>query len=294
MPPQAAIEPVLLDGFWENANDGILGADNKAAVAMLLALARRIVREGSPIDVELLFTVGEEVALAGAQALEPSSLRSKIGYVFDHASPIGEVITASPSHYRIEATFLGTASHAGIRPEDGRSAILAAARAIAAMPHGRLDDASTVNVGTIAGGSAMNVVPERCSLVAEVRSLRDERAEELAETVVARLHEAANVPECECDLDVSVQRMFSGYRLSGVRPAVRAAERALRTCGYAPVPIVSGGASDANVLVARGIETVNLANGTERNHEPGERVSATALEEMFEVTLSLLDEVGAC
>jgi tripeptide aminopeptidase len=294
VPPQAAIEPVLLDGFWENANDGILGADNKAAVAMLLALARRIVREGPPIDVELLFTVGEEVALAGAQALEPSSLRSKIGYVFDHASPIGEVITASPSHYRIEATFLGTASHAGIRPEDGRSAILAAARAIAAMPHGRLDDASTVNVGTIAGGSAMNVVPERCSLVAEVRSLRDERAEELAETVVARLHEAANVPECECDLDVSVQRMFSGYRLSGVRPAVRAAERALRTCGYAPVPIVSGGASDANVLVARGIETVNLANGTERNHEPGERVSTTALEEMFEVTLSLLDEVGAC
>src|SRR5439155_2375957 len=200
VPPQAPIEPVLLDGFWENANDGILGADNKAAVAMLLALARRIVREGSPIDVELLFTVGEEVALAGAQALEPSSLRSKIGYVFDHASPIGEVITASPSHFRIDATFRGAAAHAGIRPEDGRSAILAAVRAIASMPVGRLDESTTVNVGTIEGGSAMNVVPERCSLVAEVRGLSAERAEEVVSAVVDRLHAASNLQECECDL----------------------------------------------------------------------------------------------
>src|SRR5205807_5978793 len=103
-------------------------------------------------------------------------LSSRLGYVFDHASPIGEVIVASPSHFRIEGTFRGTAAHAGIRPEDGRSAILAAARAIAAMPAGRVDEESTVNVGTISGGTAMNVVPERCSMVAEVRSLRDERA----------------------------------------------------------------------------------------------------------------------
>ena len=52
--------------MWENTNDGILGADNKAAIAVLLALARHVRREGAPVDVELLFTVGEEVALAGA------------------------------------------------------------------------------------------------------------------------------------------------------------------------------------------------------------------------------------
>ena len=78
--------------------------------------------------------------------------------------------------YRSSATaafllILGAAAHAGIRPEQGRSAILAAARAIAAMRVGRLDERTTVNVGTIAGGSAMNVVPERCSVLAEVRSL---------------------------------------------------------------------------------------------------------------------------
>jgi tripeptide aminopeptidase len=185
------------------------------------------------------------------------------------------------------------AAHAGIRPEQGRSAIAAAARAIAAMPFGRLDAETTANVGTICGGSAMNVVPERCSLVAEVRSLRDERAEEVVATLVDRLHEAANMPECECDADVGVQRTFSGYRLSAGRPPVRAAEQALRACGYEPLRISSGGASDANVFVERGLETVNLANGTERNHEPGERVSVAALEGMLDVALALLDEAAA-
>lgn len=292
VPLAAPVEPVLRDGFWENANEGILGADNKAAVAVMLALARHVCREGAPFDVELLFTVGEERALAGARAFDSSRLHSRLGYVFDHASPIGEVIVASPSHFRIEATFRGVAAHAGIRPEEGRSAILAAARAIAAMPAGRVDAESTVNVGTISGGTAMNVVPERCTLVAEVRSLRDERAEELVALVLERLHQAGNRPECECDVDVGVQRTFAGYRLAPSRPAVAAAERALRSCGFQVARIPSGGASDANVLIAQGLEVVNLANGTERNHEPGERVSVAALEGMLDVGLALLDEVA--
>src|SRR5205814_3905455 len=135
-----------------------------------------------------------------------SRLGADIGYVFDHASPIGEVVIASPGHFRIEATFRGAAAHAGIRPEEGRSAILAAARAIASMQLGRLDEETTVNVGTIEGGSAMNVVPERCALVAEVRAIAEERAEEVVAGVVDRLHVAANEPPCECDVAVQVQR----------------------------------------------------------------------------------------
>jgi tripeptide aminopeptidase len=295
VPLAAPVEPRLIEGVWENANDGILGADNKAAVAVLLGLARHI-RDAAarpPVDLELLFTVGEEVALAGARALDMSRLQSRIGYVFDHASPIGEVIVASPSHFRIDATFHGSAAHAGICPERGRSAVLAAARAVGSMTLGRVDEHSTANVGCIRGGSAMNVVPDECSLVAEVRSLRDERAEELVASLVAQLHEAANSPDCECDVDVSVQRTFSGYRLAPSSPAVRAAERALVACGHEPVRIASGGASDANVFNAHGLEVVNLANGTERNHQPDERVTAQALDDMFEVALALLDELAA-
>jgi tripeptide aminopeptidase len=289
VPLLAPVEPVLVDGYWENVNEGVLGADNKAALAVMLALARHVCGEGSPVDVELLFTVCEETALAGARALDASRLSSNFGYVFDHASPIGEVVLDSPTHFRVEADFRGAAAHAGIRPEQGRSAILAAARAIASMRLGRLNDETTVNVGTIAGGSAMNVVPERCSVVAEVRSLDESRAQATVAQVVDRMHEAANLPECECDVDIAVQRTFSGFHLAASRPAVRVAEAALRACGHEPVRIVSGGASDANALLADGVEVVNLANGTERNHEPGERVSVAALEGMLDVALALLD-----
>jgi tripeptide aminopeptidase len=293
VPLQAPIEPVVVDEHWENANAGILGADNKAAVAVLLALARHVRHAGAPVDLELLFTVGEETALAGARVFDASRLRSPFGYVFDHASPIGDVITSSPSHFRIEAAFHGVAAHAGIRPEDGRSAILAAARAIVAMPHGRLDDETTVNVGTIAGGSAMNVVPELCTIVAEVRSIDDERARGVAAEVVDRVQEAANLPECDVDVDVSVERSFAGFRLSPSTPAIKVAEASLRGCGFEPVRISSGGASDANALLAHGFPMVNLANGTERNHEPGERVSVAALEQMLDVALTLLHESAA-
>jgi tripeptide aminopeptidase len=90
-----------------------------------------------------------------------------------------------------------------------------------------------------------------------------------------------------------VERTFGGYRLSGSRPAVRVAEAALLARGHEPLRVASGGASDANALIAQGFEMVNLANQTERNHEPGERVSVVALEEMLEVAFALLDQTAA-
>ncbi|MFN8133067.1 MAG: M20/M25/M40 family metallo-hydrolase [Solirubrobacteraceae bacterium] len=282
----AAVEPVLRDGRWENANAGILGADNKAAVAVLLAAARRWSAAPPPVGVELLFTVAEEDGLRGATAFDPSVLRSAFGYVLDHASPIGEIVLASPTYYRIEAEFRGQAAHAGIRPEDGRSAIAAAATAVAAMPLGRLDADTTVNVGSIAGGSeSTNVVPDRCRLAAEVRSVDPSRAEDVVAETVDRLQDGADAHGC--DVDVQVQCLFRGYRTRRTAPAVEVAAAALRACGHEPRPIATGGGSDANAFEAAGFSCVNLANGTERNHEPTEAVSEAALERMLDVVLAL-------
>jgi tripeptide aminopeptidase len=293
VPPTGPIEPVLVDGRWENAGDGILGADNKAAVAVALALARRLVAgPAGPVAVELLFTVSEEDALAGIKAFEVDRLESSYGYTFDHASPIGEIVVASPTYYRLDAELRGLAAHAGIRPEAGRSAVLAAARAVAAMRLGRLDDETTANVGVLEGGTAANVVPGRCRVVGEARSVDPVKAERAVTAMVDRLGDAANTPDCECDLDVSVARLFDGYRTRGSAPGVRVAEAALRDCGYEPRSIATGGGSDANVLLARGFAATNLANGTERNHQPDERVSAAALEGMLDVALALVRRAG--
>jgi tripeptide aminopeptidase len=293
VPHDGAIEPVLVDGVWESAGETILGADNKAAVAVLLAVARRAAVEGAPVGIELLFTVSEENALAGAKAFDVGRLRSAFGYVFDHATPIGEIVVASPSYARVQAVFHGAAAHAGIRPEAGRSAIAAAAKAIAAMPLGRLDDETTANVGTITGGAGgTNVVPELCRFLGEARSLTDTRLEAVVSDMIGHIYDAANDPVCQCDVDVTVERLFQGYRHDPDAPQVRAAEAALRACGYPPRRIVTGGGSDANAFEANGFPCTNLANGTEHNHEPTERVSASALEGMLDVTFALLDELG--
>ena len=294
VPHDGVVDPVCEDGGWVSAGETILGADNKAAVAMLLAVARRAAIEGTPIGVELLFTVREEVALEGAKAFDVSRLRSPFGFVFDHASPIGEVVMASPTYYRLEAHFRGSAAHAGIRPEDGRSAITAAARAIAAMRLGRIDEETTANVGAIQGGlpGATNVVPEHATFLAEARSLSEEKIDALVAEMVDHVHDAANTTACECDVDLVVERLFTGYRHRSQGAGVLVAEDALRDCGYEPTRIVTGGGSDANALEAKGFPCTNLANGTERNHQTDERVSVAALEGMLDVTFALLDRLA--
>jgi tripeptide aminopeptidase len=293
VPLTAPVEPVRVNDGWENAGEGILGADNKSAVAIILEVARRFSagRAGPPpVGLELLFTVCEEVSLRGSGAFDPGRLESRFGYVFDHATPIGEIVLASPHHHRIAAEFHGRAAHSGVRPEAGRSAIAAAARAIAAMQLGRLDAETVANVGTISGGTAINVIPERCQLLAEVRSLDQQRAEAVATEMIDHLQDAADA--AECDLDLIVERGFEGYRIRPRAVEITVAEQALRACGYEPRHIVTGGASDANSLRAGGYPCVCLADGTEHNHEPTERVSVDALEGMLEVVLALLDEAA--
>lgn len=293
VPHLGVVEPVCDDGAWVSAGDTILGADNKAAVAVMVEAVRRCALEGSPVGVELLLTTSEENALAGAKAFDATRLRADLGYVYDHASPIGEVVMASPTYYRLQAEFHGRAAHAGIRPEDGRSAILAAARAIAALPAGRIDDQTTANVGSVWGGAGgTNIVAERAGFLAEARSLDAARVEEVVAQMIDATHDAANEPVCSCDVDLDVERLFEGYRHAPGQLSVVAAEAALRACGYEPRRIVTGGGSDANALEVQGIPCTNLANGTQANHEPTERVSVAALEGMLDVTFALLGELG--
>jgi tripeptide aminopeptidase len=289
VPLAAPLEPALIDGAWENVQEGILGADNKSAVAIFTELARHYANGAPPpIGLEFVFTISEETSLGGSAAFNTTRLRSAYGFVFDQATPIGGVIVASPTHYRVIARLRGRAAHAGVRPEAGRSAIHAAARGIAAMDLGRLDEQTTANVGTIHGGSALNVVPEHCEVIAEVRSIDDARAAAITTEMIDHLQDAADAGEC--DLDLNVERMFQGYRHPSTAPQVAIAERALTSCGYTPERIVSGGASDVNSFMADRLPSVCLADGVQANHTSRERVTTQALEDMLDVALAIVKE----
>ena len=288
VPPTAPIEPVVEDGVVRNAAGTILGADNKAAVAAMLEGVRRVLAEGRPhAGIELLFTPKEEVGLVGAAAFDHRRLRARTGYVYDQAAPIGVVILGAPFSEALEVTFRGRAAHSGMHPEDGRSAIAAAARAISELRLGRVDELSTANVGTINGGTAGNIVPEWCTFTAEARSHDERRLADLIQEMHDAITFAAGV--AECDAETVARKSYRGYRFAKSDRAVVLAAEALARAGYTVTYELSGGAADANVFNEHGLQCVNLANGMTDIHTPHERISVDDLESMVDVTLALVD-----
>jgi tripeptide aminopeptidase len=291
VPHEGLIEVVESDGVFRSAGETILGADNKAAVAVFIELVARHAEQPPPVGIELVLTVAEEQGLRGAKAFDTSGLRSSCGFVLDHASAVGEVIVSSPTQQRIVADFVGVEAHAGIRPEDGNSAIAAAASAISRMELGRLDEGTTANVGTIGGGTSGNVVPGHCRIVAESRSLDSGRAAEVAGAISDAC--AWGASEHGCDADVRLEELFRGYRIPPSSRALALAEAGLRRAGFEPRRTTTGGGSDVNALVLDGFDCVLLANGTEANHTPDESVSARNLDAMLEVCEGIVAEAAA-
>ena len=292
VPPTAAIEPVVEDDVVRNAAGTILGADNKAAVAAMLEGTRRVLAEGRRhAGIELVFTPKEEVGLVGAYAFDHRRLQARTGYVYDQAADIGVVILGAPFSQALEVTFHGRAAHSGMHPDDGRSAIAAAARAISEMRLGRVDELSTANVGTITGGTAGNIVPEWCTFTAEARSHDERRLADLIQEMQDAITFAAGV--AECDVETKARKSYRGYRFAKSDHAVVLAADALARCGHEVTYELSGGAADANVFNEHGLQCVNLANGMTDIHTPNEHIAVADLEAMVEVTLALVDAARA-
>ena len=289
VPADGPLEPVVdEERIVRNAGGTILGADDKSAVVVMLEAARRILAEDRPhAGVELLFTPKEEVGLRGAYAFDQTRLEAQLGYVYDQAAPIGEIILGAPTQKAIAARFHGRASHAGMYPEEGRSAIFAAARAIADMRLGRIDDRSSANVGVITGGTARNIVPEWCSFEAEARSRDPRTVGILVQEMLDAIGFAASTSDCTAETEI--EDTYHGYTFTVDEPAVVLAAEGLRRAGYEPTTAFSGGAADANVFNERGLPCVNLANGMTDIHTADERIAVADLDAMVEVTLAIVE-----
>ena len=228
--PIGPLEPVVEDGVVRNRGGTILGADNKAAVAAMIDAVRVLLVENRPhAGVELVFTTREETGCQGAAAFDVTRLASDVGFVYDHAAPIGDIVVSAPYHRVLDVVYRGHAAHAGINPEEGRSAIEAAARAIADLRLGRIDEETTANVGRIDGGSARNVVPEACTVIAEARSRDEKKLLGLVQEMVDAFAYAAAVTDCE--VETRIDEIYRGYRVDASDPARSLARSGARTDG---------------------------------------------------------------
>jgi tripeptide aminopeptidase len=292
VPPSGSIQPVVEDGIVRNAGGTILGADNKAAVAAMLEGVRRMLAENRPhAGVELVFTPKEEVGLIGAYAFDQSRLHAEIGYVYDQAGPIGEIILGAPWSQSMEVRFHGRAAHSGMFPEEGRSAIQAAARAIADLRLGRVDEETTANVGVITGGTGGNIVPEWCTFLAEARCQDEDRLHDFVQEMVDAFAFAATATDCE--VETTLRKSYLGYRFKQSDDVVQLAASALQRCGHEVSYALSGGGADANVFNEHGRRCLNLANAMTDIHTPNEHIAVADLEAMVEVTLALVEVAGS-
>ncbi len=291
VPHRGRVEVIDDGGVFRSRGETILGADNKAAVAVFMELVARASERPSPVGIELLLTVAEEQGLRGAKAFDVAKLRSPAGFVLDHAGPVGEVIVQTPTQQKIRADFAGVEAHAGIAPEHGSSAIAAAAAAISRMELGRLDAGTTANVGLISGGTSGNVVPGHCGIHAETRSLDPERAAEVAGKISDAC--AWGASEHGCDADVRIEELFRGYELPRDSPALALAEAGLRGAGLEPARVAIGGGSDVNAFRRAGHDSVLLSNGTDKVHTEDELVPAANLVKMLEVCEGIVAAAAA-
>lgn len=288
--PCAGIEPVVVDGVVRSAGDTILSADDKAGVAAIFEGVRSVLETHAPRpDITVLLTTCEEQHLLGSSALADGEL--PVGapcYVLDADGAPGTIITGAPCHWGFNATFAGRAAHAGVCPEEGVSAISMAAAAVAAMPLGRLDEATTANVGFIEGGGATNVVPDSCSLAGECRSLYAERAEAQKQAMTDALETAAE--RFGGSVSYKWTKSYDAVLFDEDDEIVQAIARAARAAGLEVRYHRSGGGSDANVLAARGVRPVTLGVGMASFHSADEHIAVADLEGTARLVEALIAE----
>jgi tripeptide aminopeptidase len=187
----------------------------------------------------------------------------------------------------MEVRFRGRAAHSGMFPVEGRSAIQAAARAIADLRLGRVDEITTSNVGLISGGTAGNIVPELCTFVAEARCQDEDKLRDFLQEMLDAFSFAATSTDCE--VETELRKSYSGYRFKQSDDVVELAAQALTACGHEVSYALSGGAADANVFNEHGKRCLNIANGMIDIHTPNERIPVADLDAMVDVTLALVE-----
>lgn len=275
--PCIGVEPVVADGYVSSAGETVLGADDKAGIAAILVAVERLVTAGAPHpDLLVVFTVSEETGLTGAKALDPARITGDLCLVLDADGEPGGIVIGAPTHYTFVATFHGKASHAGVAPEEGVSALSMAARAISVMQLGRLDAGTTANIGTVNGGTATNVVPASASVTGECRSLDPQRVDEVRLLMDQAMREAAR--SGGGTVDIAWTREYTGFSSSEGDQIVELVSAACADIGLAPRTFTTGGGSDGNVFAEAGVPTLVLSCGMQSVHSTDERLAVADLE----------------
>lgn len=286
--PGRGVRPIVESGDIMSSGNTILGADNKIAVACMIELLR-VLKENDRKhrSLEIIFTRSEEVGSLGAVNLDYAKIKSKTGYIFDSANPIGTIIIASPFYNRFDIEIVGKAAHASL-PNKAVNALSVFSKAYAKMEFGKISENTLINIGFINGGSVRNTIPGKVELKGEVRSFKEEEIEKYSKLYIREFYKLARMYGGK--IKSSLVRENGGYQYSSSDDFLKITKDILKKSGIAFKLKKVWGCSDANIFIGHHIKVLNLGNGSINPHTKNESVSVANLHKLIQLMLSLVSK----
>jgi len=279
--PGVGIEPILEEGVIRSKGDTILGADDKAGIAEVLE-ALRVAPIRPPI--ELAVSRQEEVGLLGVKEMDFSRISAHRGFLMDNDT-LDTIIISGPTYFAIDVAVGGRSAHAGMEPEKGINAIVAAAKGIAALRLGRIDHETTANVGVISGGIIRNGVPDGCSFLAECRSANHDKAVALSEEMTTLLER--EIEASGATVEIQVDEMCRAVQIPEDAWSVQIAKQALASVGIDASAVFMTGFTDASIYNNRGIEMAVVGIGAQNEHSTNECIEVADMEKAVKMLVEI-------
>ncbi len=281
------INAFIKDGIIQTDKTTILGADNRAGVAVILEIFNLIYENHlEHPTIQAVFSVAEEKGMYGSKNVDANKLNVDYGFIFDSSARPGKVIVSAPASREISIKITGKAAHAAVQPEKGINALDIASAALSKIKTGRVGDHETVNFGTISGGNAINVVPDNVDIAADVRAI----------DIIKLNNNILNIKEIFTsearkfggNVEFDIIKKYDSFSLNESENVVQLAFDGIRNTGLEPEAIVYSGGSDANIYNRKGIPTVNLGMGFQMVHSQNEYIPVDDLISDLEVGLGII------
>lgn len=265
--PGEGVKPIIDEenGIIKSDGTTVLGSDDKAGICAILE-GIRVIKENNieHSDIQVVFSICEEGGLRGAKNLDYSKINADMAFVLDSGGAPGEIITKAPAQDSIKVKIKGKPAHAGLQPENGISAIMVASRAIENMKLLRIDEETTANIGIVKGGIATNIVMPELEIVAEARSLNEEKLEKQTNHMIETFKKAGE--DFGAEVEIEVVRSYSPINIDENDEIVQIAKKAFANMSVESNIASTGGGSDTNILNKNGIKAVNLGVGMTNAH----------------------------
>lgn len=293
--PGRGVKVLRTGDIFSSRGHTILGGDDKSGIAALIEMIRVLQTDKLPhAPFEIILTTCEEVGLLGAKNFDPTLVQAKIGYALD-STGIDRVIVGAPAANHLKVRVHGIAAHAGLNPEQGISAFCLAARAIADIRLGRLDEQSTANFGLIRGGVATNIVPDLITIEGEVRSHSPAKLIDYTREIESTFQKVVTNWTAHIDgprkpsVEVEVESEYPAMRLNDHEPVVSRVKQAAEILDREVTFEVAGGGSDANIFNSYGLRTAIIATGMNKVHTTDECLDLRDIIKLTELLLAITE-----